>query len=66
MAYAKSSASRSSRSFSNDKKSKDYQLRKSLKEIGLVDEAVKEANRAIFTPILNSLTRYESTAGTGN
>ena len=66
ISYAKSSASRSSRSFSNDKKSKDYELRKSLKEIGLVDEAVREANRAIFTPILNNLTRYESTAGTGN
>lgn len=66
ISYARSSASRSSRSFSNDKKSKDYELRKSLKEIGLVDEAVREANRAIFTPILNNLTRYESTAGTGN
>lgn len=66
MAYADSPVSRNDSLFTTEKKNKDVELRKSLKQIGLVDEAVREANRAVFTPILNNLTRYESTVGIGN
>jgi len=63
MAYASSRVSRQDPNFSNNKRTRDAQLRKWLLQIAITDESVKEANRAVFTPILNSITRYESTAG---
>ena len=63
IAYASSPVSKQDPNFSNQKKDRDTQLRKWLLQIAITDESVKEANRAVFTPILNSITRYESTAG---